>query len=98
MNIRLCQGRFGSLLGTLLALGVSALAQVPTAVLTGVVKDASGALVPSVKVRAISTDTNLSREIVTDESGTFRIAALNPGPYRLEAEASGFKKSTIGGI
>ncbi|HTM49896.1 MAG TPA: TonB-dependent receptor, partial [Bryobacteraceae bacterium] len=82
----------------LLALGVLAYAQVPTAVLTGVVKDASGALVPNVKVKAISTDTNLSREVVTDESGTFRIAALNPGPYRLEAEASGFKKSTIGGI
>jgi hypothetical protein len=58
----------------------------------------TGALVPNVKVSAISTDTNLSRQVVTDESGTFRIAALNPGPYRLEAEASGFKKSTIDGI
>ena len=75
-----------------------AFAQVPTAVLTGVVKDPTGALVPNVKVAAISTDTNLSRQVVTDESGTFRIAALNPGPYRLEAEAGGFKKSTIDGI
>src|SRR5260370_4025510 len=82
----------------LLALGVLAYAQVPTAVLTGVVKDPTGALVPNVKVTAISTDTNLTRQVVTDESGTFRIAALNPGPYRLEAEASGFKKSSIGGI
>lgn len=91
-------GRSGSLLCTLLALGILAFAQVPTAVLTGVVKDSTGALVPNVKVAAISTDTNLSRQVTTDESGTFRIAALNPGPYRLEAEGSGFKKSTIGGI
>ena len=82
----------------LLALGGLAFHQVPTAVLTGVVKDSTGALVPNVKVAAISTDTNLSRQAVTDESGTFRIAALNPGPYRLEAEAGGFKKSTIDGI
>ena len=56
----------------------------PTAVLTGVVTDPSGAAVPNVRVNAISTGTNLSRQAVTDESGTFRIAPLNPGPYRLE--------------
>src|SRR5947199_142442 len=82
----------------LLAFGALALAQVPTAVLTGVVKDSTGALVPNVKVTAISTDTNMTRGAVTDESGTFRIAALNPGPYRLEAEASGFKKASMAGI
>lgn len=73
-------------------------AQVPTATLTGVVKDATGALVPNVTVRAIHTGTNLGREAVTDQSGTYRIAALNPGPYRLEAEAAGFKKATVTGI
>ena len=91
-------GKAGSFFGTMLAFGILAFAQVPTAVLTGVVKDPTGALVPNVKVVAISTDTNLSRQAVTDESGTFRIAALNPGPYKLEAEAAGFKKSTIDGI
>ena len=98
MKRRFLQGRSPSLPAALLVLGVLAFAQVPTAVLTGVVKDPTGALVPNVKVTAISTDTNLSRQAVTDESGTFRIAALNPGPYRLEAEAGGFKKSTIDGI
>jgi hypothetical protein len=73
-------------------------AQVPTAVLTGVVRDASGAVIPNVKVQAINTGTNLSRQAITDQSGTYRIAALNPGPYRLEAEAGGFKKATLGDI
>lgn len=73
-------------------------AQVPTAVLTGIVKDSSGAVVPNVKVVAINTGTNLSRQSVTDTSGTYRIGALNPGPYRLEAEAAGFKKATASEI
>lgn len=82
----------------LFLLAMPLLAQVPTAVLTGVVKDATGALVPNVKVAAINTSTNLGRDAVTDESGTFRIAALNPGPYRVEAEAAGFKKATVTGL
>jgi hypothetical protein len=89
---------FLALLGTILALGMPSFGQVPTAVLTGVVKDGTGALVTNVTVHAINTDTNLSRQAVTDESGTFRIAALNPGPYRIEAEAAGFKKATLTGI
>ncbi|MBL8221869.1 MAG: carboxypeptidase regulatory-like domain-containing protein, partial [Bryobacterales bacterium] len=67
----------------------------PTAVLTGVVKDSTGAVVPNVKVTATNTGTNLSRSSVTDDSGNFRIAPLNPGPYRVDAEASGFKKATV---
>ncbi|MFN9084573.1 MAG: carboxypeptidase-like regulatory domain-containing protein, partial [Acidobacteriota bacterium] len=42
------------------------------------------------KVTATNTGTNLTRQAVTDPSGVFRLAALNPGPYRLEAVASGF--------
>lgn len=75
-----------------------AAAQVPTAVITGVVTDASGASVPNVKVIATNTSTNLSREAVTDTSGTYRIPALNPGPYRLQAQASGFKTATASDI
>lgn len=82
----------------ILCSGLPGLAQVPTAVLTGVVKDPTGAAVPGVKVTATNTDTNLTRDAVTDESGNYRIAALNPGPYRLDAEVTGFKKATVTGI
>ncbi len=87
---------FGLCLGAALIIPIEA--QVPTAVLTGIVKDSSGAVVPNVKVVAINTGTNLSRQSVTDTSGTYRIGALNPGPYRLEAEAAGFKKATASEI
>jgi hypothetical protein len=82
----------------LVLIGIPGWAQVPSAVLTGVVKDATGALVPNVKVSAIQTETNLSRQAETDESGTYRIAPLNPGTYRVEAEAGGFKKATVTGL
>jgi hypothetical protein len=55
-------------------------------------------VIANVKVVAINTGTNLTREAVTDESGTYRIPALNPGPYRLEAETVGFKKATASDI
>src|SRR6478672_1647827 len=73
-------------------------AQVPTGTITGVVQDATGALVPNVKVTATNTNTNLSRDAVTDGSGTYRISALNPGPYRLQAQASGFKTAAVSDI
>lgn len=87
-----------ALISILCSSGMPGFGQVPTAVLTGVVKDSTGAAVPGVKVTATNTDTNLTRDAVTDESGNYRIAALNPGPYRLDAEVTGFKKATVTGI
>lgn len=89
------QGHTRRLFWSLFLSAFALTAQVPTAVLTGVVKDSTGAVVPNVKVTATNTGTNLSRSVVTDESGNFRIAPLNPGPYRVDAEASGFKKATV---
>ena len=57
---RLWSGFFGSLAFAVVTMGLLQ-AQVPTATLTGVVKDSTGAVVPNVKVTAINTDTNLSR-------------------------------------
>lgn len=91
----LFQGQMRRLLGALWFTAFSLSAQVPTAVLTGIVTDQTGAVIPNVKVTATHTATNLSRSAVTDDSGTFRIAPLNPGPYRVDAEASGFKKATM---
>lgn len=77
---------------------VPVVGQVPTATMTGIVQDATGAAVPDVKVTATNTSTNLSREATTDLSGTYRIPALNPGPYKLEAQTKGFKTATVSDI
>ena len=66
--------------------------------LTGRVTDPSGAVVPSVKVAAIKTDTNSRFETVSGPEGFYTIPLLPPGPYEVTAEAQGFKKFIQTGI
>src|SRR5262249_43860733 len=75
-----------------LAFGTPVRAQSPNATLTGRVTDASHAVVVDAKIAAIRTDTNGRRETTTNESGTYALTNLPPGPYRIEVEKNGFNK------
>ncbi|PYV08820.1 MAG: hypothetical protein DMG07_24670, partial [Acidobacteria bacterium] len=93
------QRMIGALLVVALAAGAApARAQVTTATLTGIVKDGTGAILPGVKVAVTHVETNLSREVYTNDAGIYRAPALNPGTYRVEAELPGFKKAVVTGI
>jgi hypothetical protein len=70
---------------------VIAMAQDPRGSLTGVVTDASGAIVPGVELRATRTDTGIASQASTNEAGKFTIRFLPPGAYRLTAAKAGFK-------
>jgi hypothetical protein len=59
--------------------------------ITGEVKDASGAIIPGATVTATNTGTNASREMASNEAGTYTFAALPPGPYVVKSELQGFK-------
>jgi outer membrane receptor protein involved in Fe transport len=76
----------------LLALAPSALAQ--NAQITGLVKDASGAIIPGATVTARNVETGLSRVAVTDGTGEFRLPSLPPGKYSVATELSGFSTET----
>jgi hypothetical protein len=67
-------------------------AQSTNASLTGRVTDPSKALIVGAKVAAISADTNIRYEDVTNSSGEFYLTNLLPGTYRIEIEKPGFKK------
>ncbi len=76
------------LLGCLILFPAPALAQ---ATLTGVVRDASGAVLPGVAVEASSTALiEKARTVATDSSGQYRITELPPGGYTLTFSLSGF--------
>jgi len=78
---------------TLIAAGsscVNAWAQA-TAQISGTVRDQSGAVLPGVGVTATQTDTGISRNTVTNETGTYVLPNLPLGPYRLEAALPGFR-------
>jgi hypothetical protein len=74
------------------------LAQVNKSNLTGVVHDQSGSAVPHVAMRLTNVATGVTREETTDATGLYRFTLLDFGEYRLEADASGFRKSIREGI
>jgi outer membrane receptor protein involved in Fe transport len=92
--------RKGLLLATLMALLASpiALGQTTTATLSGVIKDASGALVPDVKVTARNAATGATRDARTDSDGRYSLTNLGPGQYEIRAERAGFKTAAQSGV
>src|SRR6266542_1610244 len=87
-----------------LLLSVNGAAQTTSATLSGVVEDATGAVVPGVKVTARNAQTGASRDSTTDSAGRYNFINLEPGRYELRAERTGFKTAlqsnvavTVGG-
>src|SRR5215475_6425002 len=93
--------RIGRIIG---AVAVLALLLVPAtaraqSTLTGVVKDASGAVIPGVTVEAASPVLiEKTRSVVTDETGGYRIVDLRPGTYNLTFTLEGFSTVTREGL
>jgi Carboxypeptidase regulatory-like domain len=69
-----------------------------TGTILGTVTDSSGAVVPGAKVRVTNTSTNASSQTVTTSAGDFYVTSLNPGPYRVTVEYTGFEKSVTNAI
>ena len=61
--------------------------------LSGVVSDASGAVVPGVQIKIVNEATGEERTSGTRADGSFLFPLLPPGSYRLEATMSGFDKA-----
>ena len=59
--------------------------------ISGYVKDPSGASVPSANV-SVTNQSGLRRQATTDASGFYAIPNLPPGFYTMTAEAAGFQK------
>ena len=74
------------------ALANTAAAQAVRGTLLGTIQDAQGAPVPGVTVTATETQTNVSRSVVTNQSGNYVFANLKDGLYRVETALSGFKR------
>src|SRR5438132_2749111 len=54
------------------------------AAIQGTVRDSTGAVLPGVAITATSTETNLRREVISNEAGLFSITNLAPGKYRVQ--------------
>lgn len=65
-------------------------AQLTRGAISGTVHDESGAIVAGATVKVTAIGTNVSRDAVTDDSGFYRIGALDPGTYTVKVEKTGF--------
>jgi hypothetical protein len=76
---------------TLLLFSVPALAQSTAGRILGTVTDQSGAAVPGATVVVTDVQRGTSRRLMTDDSGGYVVPELQPGIYKIQVEAKGFK-------
>src|SRR5437867_3948291 len=79
-------------------LPVCLFAQSTTGTISGSVVDAQQAVIPGAMVTARNVETNISRSVLTNEVGRFRIPNLPVGPYEVSVELSGFARYVRLGI
>src|SRR5206468_4575203 len=60
--------------------------------------DQSGAVLPGVEIHVTQTDTGVTRDAITNETGSYVLPNLPIGPYRLEAALPGFRTYAQTGI
>lgn len=66
--------------------------------IAGVVKDATGAVIPGARVTAIEQQTGKATSVSAQLDGAFLVPQLLPATYGLAAEAQGFKRLVIDGL
>jgi hypothetical protein len=83
------------LIAVMTAPAMTALAQSgPTGSLSGVITDPTGAVITNANVTLTNKATGASRTTTTNAEGFWKVLVLEVGIYKLDIEASGFKKGT----
>jgi hypothetical protein len=97
INFRSLKIQF-TLLALLLAVPLTAAAQVTSATIVGTITDPGGSIMPGAQVTARNVDTGLTRTVNSSDVGAYRLEFLPVGNYAIEVTAAGFKKAYIPGI
>ena len=66
--------------------------QIDRGTIRGLVKDASGGVVPEAKVRVVQIETNSALDLTTNSDGLYIALNLPVATYRVEVEKTGFEK------
>jgi outer membrane receptor protein involved in Fe transport len=93
--------RYAWMLGVLalcLSTATGAYAQEQTGSIFGIVKDASGAVLPGATVEARSAALIGVRSTVTDEQGAYRFPGLPPGTYEINGTLPGFVTAKVADV
>jgi outer membrane receptor protein involved in Fe transport len=81
-----------------LALTLSAFAQVQNGQFTGTVTDPTGAAIANAKVTVSNPATDLNLTTTTNSSGNYTVKEVPIGTYKITVEASGFKTVSNAGV
>ncbi len=91
--------RVGILAAVFVAIQAAAVFAQSASVITGTVRDSSGAVLPGVTVEATSPALiEKVRSVVTDGGGVYRIIELRPGTYTVTFQLPGFNTFTRDGL
>src|SRR5258708_15667166 len=81
-----------------LAVTLSAFAQVQNGQFTGTVSDPTGVAIANAKVTVTNTATDLNLTTTTNSSGNYTVKEVPIGTYKLTVEAPGFKSVSNNGV
>lgn len=74
-------------------------AQAPgTGAINGSVFDQASSAIKGARVTLVSEDTEISRTVSTDNTGSFSFPLLTPGPYSVTVQAAGFTEKNAKGV
>src|SRR5262245_4021582 len=79
------------------ALCAAALAQTPTASISGRITDQTGAVIPQASV-SLTAPNGKESTTTTDAQGSFHFGSLPPGSYGIAARAKGFAPFSTQGV
>jgi hypothetical protein len=90
-NIPAALSRFAVVGLAVVALATPAWAQLTRGIISGVVTDSGGGVLPGVTVTMTNQDTGVVRSTISNDAGVYRAPALEPGVYTVRAELDSFK-------
>src|SRR5271165_2843767 len=73
-------------------------AQTSAGRITGVIMDASGAVIPHATVTAKNTETGIATPTSSNGEGLYVLYPLPPGNYTISIDATGFRSERIEGV
>jgi hypothetical protein len=94
------QLRLAAVFAVIIAASMPALgtAQSERGTISGIVVDGTKAALPGVLVTVTNTATNQTSQVVSSETGSYSVANLPPGTYRVEAVLEGFRTLSVANV
>ncbi|MGA2849347.1 MAG: TonB-dependent receptor [Terracidiphilus sp.] len=92
------RGAWLALVTMLLGFTASAIAQLDTGSISGVVTDPAGKMVQGATVKADETTTGTTYSTTTSATGYYTFPSVHPGTYELKVGAAGFKSEVYTGV